>query len=284
MARYRPVDTRLWSDRKFLACNDDGRLLWLFLLTCASSLSIPGVIVAGEASMAEDLGWTSKRLREGFGDISRKGLRMAREGRTTWLQNALRYERPSSPNVVKFWAKSWDDVPEGPLKIEIWGALRSACKQWNNVFVEGFPEPLPEPLPEVSPNGSAQDQDQDQEQNQDQRSLIPLLQRAPAAPRAPTRAQQLAPTWRPADTAPNRKAEAIATTRGVNLADELQALRDWAAAKGETGKDWDARWRLWISRAQPRRGNGYVRQQTTVEAALERLAIAQAEEAEEGSS
>lgn len=86
--------------------------------------------------------------------------------------------------------------------------------------------------------------------------------------------------WTPAPAPPNLKAEKLATSRGVVVADELQAMHDWAAAKGETGKDWDARWRLWLRRAQPRHGN-YARQQTTVEAALERLAIAQAEEADD---
>ncbi len=164
MATYRPVDTRIWSDRKFLSLSDDGRILWLFLLTTSFHKSIPGVIVAGEAALAEDLGWIPERFRKGFAELFAKGMGVAREGRLIWLKNAFRYQPIAGPNSVKGMAKIWDDVPECSLKHELWQALKVACKSWDKLFAKGFREPFPEP----SPTSSIQDQEQDQEQDQDQ--------------------------------------------------------------------------------------------------------------------
>lgn len=140
MANYRPVDVRVWNDRKFLACGDEARLLWLFLLTCPS-LPIPGVVVGGDASLSEQLGWTPERLRERFAELARNGLQVRRENRIVWLPNALKYQPPANPNMIKGWAKKWDDVPEGDLKRELWQALRIACKSWSVLFSKLFEEP-----------------------------------------------------------------------------------------------------------------------------------------------
>lgn len=147
MSNWRPVDVRLWGDRKFLACSDGARLLWLFLLTCPS-LPLPGVVVGGDGALAEQIGWSPERLREGFAELARNGLEVRREARIVWLPNALKYQPPAGPNAIKCWGKKWDDVPEGDLKAEMWEALRIACKSWGVLFAKLFPKPIPEPIRE----------------------------------------------------------------------------------------------------------------------------------------
>ncbi len=168
MAKYRPIDTRIWNDRKFLSLSQDGRMLWLFLLTSPSTLAIPGVIVAGEASIAEQLGWDAKRLRERFRELFQRGLAIKVEGRLVWLCNATKYQPPANPNVVKGWSKCWDDVPECGLKHDVWQALKVACKSWDRTFAKQFAEPFRHGSANGSGNGYTQDQDQDQEQEQEQ--------------------------------------------------------------------------------------------------------------------
>jgi uncharacterized phage protein (TIGR02220 family) len=174
VSKYRPIDVRVWNDRKFLALSSDARLLWLFLLTTPSTLSIPGVVIGGEAALAEQLGTVPSLLRERFRELVKVGLSVRNEGRLTWLPNALKYQPPHNPNQVKAWAKAWDDVPEGPLKREIWEALKVACKSWSQLFARLFAEPFQVCSANGSANGSGnrytqdQEQDQDQEQKQDQ--------------------------------------------------------------------------------------------------------------------
>ena len=53
----------------------------------------------------------------------------------------------------------------------------------------------------------------------------------------------------PADWVPRRDEESMAAASGVSAEAEAAKMRDWAAAKGETARDWDARFRNWIRRA-----------------------------------
>ncbi len=177
MATWRPVDNRVWGDRKFLSLSEDGRVLWLFLLTTTFARSIPGVIVAGEAALSEELGWSVERYRKGFRELLEKGLSVSREGRLIWLKNALRYQRIAGPNSIKGMAKIWDNVPDGQLKHELWQALKVACKSWDRLFLKGFPEPIRNSLP----NGLTQEQEQEQEQEQDQEQEIEEERATPAA-------------------------------------------------------------------------------------------------------
>lgn len=57
----------------------------------------------------------------------------------------------------------------------------------------------------------------------------------------------------PDDWAPTDAHRALATERGVDCDLEASKMRDWAAAEGKTGKDWNARFRLWLNSARPDR-------------------------------
>jgi hypothetical protein len=173
MATWRPVDNRVWSDRKFLSLSEDGRVLWLFLLTTTFARAIPGVIVAGEAAMAEELGWGVERFRKGFAELVEKRLSVSREGRLVWLRNALKYQRIAGPNSVKGMAKIWDNIPDVTLKHELWQALKIACKSWDRLFAKGFPEPILDPFLNGSTQEQEQDQDQEQEQEQEKEEATP---------------------------------------------------------------------------------------------------------------
>ena len=58
----------------------------------------------------------------------------------------------------------------------------------------------------------------------------------------------------PDDWTPSEDHRALAAQRGVDCDLEASKMRDWASDKGATGKDWDARFRNWLHRAEPPRG------------------------------
>lgn len=62
--------------------------------------------------------------------------------------------------------------------------------------------------------------------------------------------------WTPDRSEANLTAEQEAKTRGVNLREQLLAMRDWAASIAERKADWEATWRNWIRRAKPTTTNG----------------------------
>jgi hypothetical protein len=141
--------------------------------------------------LAEALGWDLKAFREAFAEASRQGLVKADfEARLIWLPNAIRYNEPENPNVVKSWRAAWDELPECKLKRVAWEALRVALAAKDEVaeknesaWVTAFSQSCPEPSVEGSAKGMPkscgkpsdktcgkappnQEQEQDQEQEE----------------------------------------------------------------------------------------------------------------------
>lgn len=137
--KYRNVSVSVWSDRRFLSLSRDAKNLWLFFLTGPSTCSIPGVIVGGEASLAEQAGFTVEEYRTHYQEILDRGLKVRSEGRLTYLLNAFKHQRVAGPKAIVGMAKLWDDIPECELKSLIWQDLKIACKSWRVLFEKSFP-------------------------------------------------------------------------------------------------------------------------------------------------
>ena len=162
MARYRKIDTRMWGDGKFRNLSSpavSGKYLWIFLLTGPHTTNLPGLFRAGEMAMAEELGWSLEGFREGFGELFREGLvRADWSARVVWIPNAIKYNPPDNPNVVKGWRDSWDEVPECQLKAEAYEALKGFTERLGEGFAKAFREGCAKGLA---------NQEQEQEQEQD---------------------------------------------------------------------------------------------------------------------
>lgn len=187
MALYSKIYRKIWLDSKFRALSDDGKMLFLFLLTCPDSGTIPGLLRMGKAGLAESLEWAPARLAkalpevfpealpkafgkafpEGFREAFPKALAVADwEARLIYLPNALKYNLPQSPNVVLSWGDQWDALPECDLKNDAYVAYFEALKALGEAFAKAFQKALPKPSGKPSPKPLAnQEQEQDQEQD-----------------------------------------------------------------------------------------------------------------------
>lgn len=127
MSRYRKVDVRVWGDAGFCALSrlqPSGQGLWLYLLTARESGAIPGLFIAGEAALAEGLGWTLRAFRSCFREIEEQ--RMARadwRSRLVWLPKAILHNRPANLNAIRKWRGYWEELPDCPLKASAWASL-----------------------------------------------------------------------------------------------------------------------------------------------------------------
>ncbi|HLV85812.1 MAG TPA: hypothetical protein VKV39_02475 [Candidatus Sulfotelmatobacter sp.] len=162
MARYRKIDTRMWGDAKFRALSSpaiSGKYLWIFLLTGPHTTNLPGLFRGGEKSLAEEVGWSVEGFRKGFRELFQEGLIKADwNARVVWIPNAIKYNPPENPNVVKSWRDSWDEVPECPLKSEAYERLKG--------FTEGLGEGFGKAFRKCCAKGLAnQEQEQEQELN-----------------------------------------------------------------------------------------------------------------------
>ena len=161
MARYRKIDTRMWADAKFRALSSPpptGKYLWIALLTGPYTTNLPGLFRVGEMALAEELGWPPEGFREAFAELFREGLAKADwNARVVWIPNAIKYNPPDNPNVVKGWRDSWDEVPECALKTEAYERL----KEFTEGLGEGFAKAFRDGCAQCLAN---QEQEQEQEQ------------------------------------------------------------------------------------------------------------------------
>lgn len=165
MARFSKVTRRMWGDAGFKALTaapPNGQTLWLRLLTGPELTTIPGLFQAWEAGLAQSLGWPLEGFRKAFGEVFREGLAKADwKAGLVWVPNAIRHNEPESPNVVRSWRRTWEELPESPVKDEAFHVLKAFAEAKGEGFAKAFAEGCRQP----SPN-------QEQEQEQD---LIPAL-------------------------------------------------------------------------------------------------------------
>jgi hypothetical protein len=217
--RYRKVSTRIWADDRFMRLSTpqpNAQSLFLYLLTGPHTTCIPGVIVAGEASLAEALGWPMEGFREAFRELLAEGsddghahpLVMADlRSRLIFLPRAARHNQPENPNVVKSWKIQWSEVPECDLKVTVWNTLlleisekSSACGKEFQASIErpkGSGKPFVNPLPKPMAN-----QEQEQEQEQEKNLALFAEQKVAEAPKRRGRP--------PKDQSPEAEAERVA--------------------------------------------------------------------------
>ena len=152
MARYRKIDTRVWGDAKFKRLTPiapSGQALWFYLLTNKRTTNIPGLFEAGEVEMSHRLGWPLDDFRSAFRELEREGMAKADwSAPLVYIPNAVKYDPPANPNVVRGWRVVWDELPECGLKTEAWHGLRLFVEGFGKGFGKGFREALPEPFRE----------------------------------------------------------------------------------------------------------------------------------------
>ena len=180
MARYRKIDVRMWGDAKFRSLSPPppgGQALWWYLLTNPSTTNIPGLYRAGESQIAEELGWPMKGFREAFREVFEQGLVEADwEARLVWIPGAMKYHLPESPNVVKGWATTWDELPECDLKTKAFQLLKAFTEGLGEAFAKAFAKACPKASGKPSRKPKAnQEQEQEQEQEQDQKQDVELV-------------------------------------------------------------------------------------------------------------
>lgn len=157
--RYRRVSTRMHHDKKFRALSPvrpSGQSLWEYLIHGPHTTACPGLAHAGEAGLAEELGWSLREFRRCWKEIEDQEMGYADwDARVIWLPNAVKHNPPENPNVVKAWRKCYDDlIPECALKHRAEQAIRDFLKAYSKAFQKAFGEVFDESLAESDPKAS----------------------------------------------------------------------------------------------------------------------------------
>jgi len=150
---FRKVYTRMWrygsSFQRLSKMNPCGQALWLYLLTSEHSIIIPGVILAGPATIAETLGWEPSDVVTAFDELFREGMVVADfTARVVVLVNSDEYHSPLNPNVLTAWGKAYDKIPECALKKTVYDMVYQSIKLLPKSFAKSFAKSFEESLPE----------------------------------------------------------------------------------------------------------------------------------------
>lgn len=119
--RYRRLSSQIDVDEKYLALSKElpsGRTLFKRLILGPETGILPGLVVAGQAGLAEALDWSLEDFRRCWQEIEAQGLAQADwKVRLIWLPNGVLHNPPGSPNVCVQWFKAFrTDVPACDLR------------------------------------------------------------------------------------------------------------------------------------------------------------------------
>lgn len=169
MSRYRKVAVKTWGDEKFRQLSPIppcGQGLWLYLITGPLSGGVPGLFRAGRAMLAEELQWSLEAFDKAFDEAFVLGMVKADfTARVVWVPKAITYNRPESPNVVKYWGSEFDLIPECDLKYEALAAIKAFVSTLDESFGKAFREAFEKTSVKALPN---QEQEQEHQQEQEQ--------------------------------------------------------------------------------------------------------------------
>ncbi|CAI1687960.1 hypothetical protein [Serratia fonticola] len=146
---YRKVKVKMWSSPKFQALSalpPSGQSLFIYLLTGPFTSAIPGLFKGGRAAMAEELGWEQEAFDEALNEALTMGIvEVDLKARLVWIPEAIHDNPPESPNVVKSWAKPFENLPDCALKIKAWNSLRAASYAVSESFGMAFDKAIVKP-------------------------------------------------------------------------------------------------------------------------------------------
>lgn len=238
MAHYRKIDVRIWNDKKFMSLSDDGKFVFLMILT-HPNLTPLGAMRGSVDGLAHEIGWTTKRYGIGFAELLRQGMVVADEKACfVALPNFIKYNPPDNANVVKSWKKWVEFLPECPLQYEILRRAESVVAGLGDSFknalgnglCNGIAYPSAYPMPNREGEG---------EQEQKETKTV-------ASP--PVRPKFTPPT--PQEV--TEYAKSIEFNLDGHVFCDYYISKGWVVGKSKM-QDWKASVRTWKSKENPKK-------------------------------
>lgn len=160
MSMYRKVDAGTWNDEKFRRLSDDGKLVFLYLLTGPGMTSL-GAMRGSPAGLADEYAaanadpdaWPVERFLKAFGEVSALGMvEFDRSGPVVALPNFLRFNQPQSANVVTSWTHCFNGLPACDLKTVTLQRAKACAEGISESFAKAFMKAFAQPLAKATPN------------------------------------------------------------------------------------------------------------------------------------
>jgi hypothetical protein len=134
MMRYQKIEVNTWNDEKFVKLSQDGKMLFLYFLTCPHSNSI-GAYVAKKGYISEDLKWDTKRVSKTLSELLQNGLIKYDESLSVVVVvNYLKHNTIENPNQCKSAVKNFQSLPKTNILQEVSNRLETVAKHFQISF------------------------------------------------------------------------------------------------------------------------------------------------------
>lgn len=114
MAEYRTLRMSFWNDPYIEELGAEGRLLYLYLITCPHTNNL-GMLEVSTRRMAYETGLAPETVERLLSEAEAAG-KLMREGTRLWLVNFVKHQTSTSPRLMQSLRGLWREVPSERLR------------------------------------------------------------------------------------------------------------------------------------------------------------------------
>jgi hypothetical protein len=165
--RYGAVHTQIWQSRSFRSLTDEGKMLFLYLLTSPHA-NLTGVYLLPLAYAQEDLCWGQDTMLNALEQlIEAEMVKYDHGARVVCVLNYMKYNPISNQKQATGALNALRSLPETPLICDFISAVKRHCPTYADLF-DGLPIPYPCPSDSIAkkaPTDTPTDTPADTEEN-----------------------------------------------------------------------------------------------------------------------
>lgn len=167
MAEYRTLRMSFWNDPYIEELGPEGRLLYLYLITCPHTNNL-GLLEVSTRRMAYETGLLPERVEALLGEAEAAG-KLVRDGAVLWLVNFVKHQTSTSPRLMQSLRALGRRVESERIR----AAMR---ERYAWLFSgEGTPSPdtVPDRIPTVCPRSPEEEEERKRKGNHTHAFLPP---------------------------------------------------------------------------------------------------------------
>ncbi|WP_353096189.1 hypothetical protein [Tissierella praeacuta] len=139
---FTKIDELIWTDEKYKSLSDDGKFLFLYVLSCPHR-NILGFYFLPIPYGSFDLGWENERFTKGLKELLSNGfINYNFNTNIIFIKNFLKYNPLENPNQVKGAIKALQVLPTNSIDTELVDYLKTVDKPFIEPLLKRLDERL----------------------------------------------------------------------------------------------------------------------------------------------
>lgn len=135
MAEYRTLKMAFWTDPYIEELSTEGKLLYIYLMTCPYTDNL-GIVEVSQKRVSYETGIDQKKVLQLMADMERHG-KVICDGNYIWLTRFIKHQCSTSPKLVQSMKAILKDLPSKKLR-------RAICLAYPHIFECGEEDVSPD--------------------------------------------------------------------------------------------------------------------------------------------